>query len=131
MIRGLLLAFIIVPLVEIYVMIQVGKVIGGWATVLTLLLLSLVGAYLTKTQGIRAWRSIQRDLARGVPPGDALLDGAVILVGGVLLLTPGFVTDLLGLLLLIPFFRVPIKRWFKRILLAAAARGTWVRFRRF
>jgi UPF0716 protein FxsA len=128
--RLLLLLFIVVPIVEIYVLIQVGKVIGGWTTILLILLTSALGAYLAKTQGRITWQRMQMELSMGRPPGDSLLDGISVLIGGMLLLTPGFVTDAMGLLLLLPITREPIKRVLRRWLERQLQKGNWIYYRK-
>ncbi len=102
---ALVVAFVVLPLVEIIVIIRVGSVIGAWWTVLLLVADSLVGAWLVRREGGRAWRSLQDALRRGAVPGREIADGALILVGGTLMLTPGFVTDVLGIALVLPFTR--------------------------
>ncbi|MDX6202956.1 MAG: protein FxsA [Frankiales bacterium] len=109
MIGPLLVAFIVVPLLEIYVIVQVGQVIGAWWTVFALLAESAFGAWLVRREGAKAWRRLVGELAQGRAPTVAVADGAVILLGGVLLLTPGFLTDLLGFLCVIPVTR-PLMR---------------------
>lgn len=131
MFRILLLLFIIVPTIEIYVLIQVGKVIGGWQTVFLILLTGFLGAYLAKTQGRTVWMKLQTELEMGRPPGNAILDGICVLIGGILLLTPGFVSDILGLVLLLPPTRAPIKRLLRRWIEERLAKGTWITFRRW
>lgn len=105
----LLLAFIAVPVVEIYVIIQVGQVIGPWWTILLLLLDGFFGTWLIKHEGRRAWRALQVALQQGRLPAAELADGILILVGGTLMLAPGFVTDAFGVLLILPITR-PIGR---------------------
>ncbi|BCJ88025.1 FxsA family protein [Effusibacillus dendaii] len=131
MFRLLFLLFVIVPTIEIFVLIQVGKAIGGWQTVFLILLTAVLGAYLAKSQGRATLRRLQIEMASGQPPGNTLLDGICILAGGVLLLMPGFVTDLMGVVLLFPVTRQPIKRWLRRWLGAQFEKGTWVSYRRF
>lgn len=109
--------FIIVPIVEIYVIIQVGQVIGAWWTVLLLVVDSIFGAWLIKHEGGRAWRGLREALEDGRMPATELADGALILVGGTLMLAPGFVTDAFGILLILPFTR-PL---FRRLLAAIVA----------
>lgn len=101
----LLLAFVVVPIVEIYVLIQVGQVIGAGWTVLLLIADSAIGAWLVRREGGRAFRALRAALESGRMPGDELADGALILVGGTLMLSPGFVLDVLGILLILPFTR--------------------------
>lgn len=103
-------AFVVVPLVEIYVVIQVGQVIGPWWTIALLVLDSLLGAWLVKREGRRAWRALRQALDSYRPPAKELADGALVLIGGTLLLTPGFATDVLGFLLVLPFTRPVFRR---------------------
>jgi UPF0716 protein FxsA len=105
----LFVAFVVVPLAEIYVLIQVGQVIGPWWTILLLVLDSILGSWLIKREGGRAWRSLRTALETGRMPARELADGALILVGGTLMLSPGFVTDAFGILLILPFTR-PVAR---------------------
>jgi UPF0716 protein FxsA len=114
----LFIAFIVVPIIEIYVLIQVGQVIGAWWTVLLLIADSVVGAWLVKREGVRAWRALRTALDSGRMPGRELADGALILIGGTLMLTPGFVTDAFGVLLILPFTR-PV---FRRLLAAVVSK---------
>lgn len=114
----LLIAFIVVPIIEIYVLIQVGQVIGPWWTILLLIADSILGTWLVKREGGRAWQALRTALDSGRMPAKELGDGALILVGGTLMLTPGFVTDALGILLILPFTR-PI---FRRLLTAVVAK---------
>lgn len=101
----LLVAFVVVPLVEIFVLIQVGQVIGpGW-TILLLIGDSILGTWLIRREGGRAWAALRTALNSGRMPAKELADGALILIGGTLMLTPGFVTDLLGIVLILPFTR--------------------------
>ena len=106
---ALFVAFIVVPLVEIYVLIQVGQVIGPWWTILLLILDSLFGTWLIRRERARAWLALRVALESGRMPARELADGALILVGGTLMLTPGFVTDAFGILLILPFTR-PVAR---------------------
>ena len=107
---GLLAAlFVIVPLVEIYFIIQVGQAIGPWWTVLILVADSVLGAALLKREGTAAWRALRDAMASYRLPARELADGALVLVGGTLLLTPGFVTDLFGFFFILPFTR-PLAR---------------------
>ena len=107
---ALFVAFIVVPLVEIYVLIQVGQVIGPWWTIALLILDSLFGTWLIRREGGRAWLALRVALESGRMPARELADGALILVGGTLMLTPGFVTDAFGILLILPFTRPAARR---------------------
>jgi UPF0716 protein FxsA len=124
----LVVAFIVVPLVEIYVLIQVGQVIGVWWTILLLILDSILGTWLIRNEGRRAWLALNTALSSGQMPARELADGALILVGGTLMLSPGFVTDALGILLILPFTRPVARRLLtkvvsKRLLGAYVTRG--------
>jgi UPF0716 protein FxsA len=114
---GLLaLLFLVVPLVELAVIIQVGQWLGVADTIVLLVLMSIAGAWLAKREGLAVLRRIQRQLERQRMPGAELLDAALILLAGALLLTPGFVTDTVGLLLLLPPVRVALRRALRRYL---------------
>jgi UPF0716 protein FxsA len=106
----LLLLFILVPIAEIYVIIQVGQEIGALWTVIILIADSIIGARLLSWQGRAAWRAFQDALAAGRMPHREILDGVLIVLGGAFLLTPGFITDVLGLVLLLPPTRAMIRR---------------------
>ncbi|MDP4170288.1 MAG: FxsA family protein [Bacillota bacterium] len=108
----LFLLIILVPAADIGVLLLSGKTIGVLPTILFIILSGVVGAYLAKSQGLKTLRKAQEELRNGRMPGEAILDGICILIGGTLLITPGFVTDILGLLLLLPFTR----RFFKYLL---------------
>jgi len=112
----LLAAFIVTPILEIYVIIQVGQVIGAWWTILLLIADSVFGSWLIKREGRRAWRALTTAIESGRMPATELADGALILVGGTLMLSPGFVTDLFGILLILPFTRPLARRLLTRYL---------------
>ncbi len=101
--------FIVVPLAEVYLLIQVGQVIGALWTVLLLITISVLGSYLVKREGGRAWNALQTALRTYRMPARELADGALILIGGTLLLTPGFLSDAVGLFFILPFTR-PLAR---------------------
>lgn len=105
MFKVLFLLFICVPLVEIYFLIQVGQNIGALSTILLCILTAALGAILLRIQGMLTLMKAREKLRRGELPADNLLEGLILLVAGVLLLTPGFVTDLVGFLCLIPSLR--------------------------
>lgn len=119
----MLALFIGLPILEIYVIIQVGQEIGAMPTILLLIAESALGAWVVKREGIRAWRALNDSLASGTLPGKELGDAAVVLMGGVLLLTPGFVTDIFGFL-----FVLPPTRPLARRLLGVLASRRLVRF---
>ena len=101
----LLVAFVVVPLVEIYVIVQIGQVIGAWWTIALLVVDSLLGSWLIKREGSRAWRALRTALDEHRMPARELADGMLILIGGTLMLTPGFVSDIFGILCILPFTR--------------------------
>lgn len=109
MLGPLVLVFILVPILELYVIIQVGHVLGVANTLGLLVLISFTGAWLMKREGLNTWRRAQRQIDAGTVPGRELVDGALILLAGALLLAPGFVTDAIGLLLLLPPVRASVR----------------------
>jgi UPF0716 protein FxsA len=112
----LVLVFVGVPLLELAVILQVGGAIGGWWTAALLILFSIVGAMLLRFEGRRAWSEFRLALGEGRWPGDEVAQGALIIVGGTLLVTPGFITDLVGFLLLLgPSRRLVSRRVRKRM----------------
>ena len=123
MFTKLLLLFIIVPIVEIYVLLEVGNTIGLGSTILLVFATGIAGAHLAKSQGMALMLKIQQEIAAGRMPGEELIDGAMVLSGGLLLLTPGFCTDLSGFLLLAPFSRIIIKGWLKKMIGSMVAKG--------
>ncbi len=110
----LVLLFIVVPILELYVIIQVGEAIGIWPTLLLLLLDAVAGSMLLRHQGRGAWRRFNEALAQRRFPGKEVADGLLIVVGGTLLLAPGFLTDIVGLFLLIPPTRALARKLLKR-----------------
>jgi len=114
----LLLAFIGVPLIEIALFIEIGSMIGTPATIATVILTAIVGAWLLRQQGMATAHQAQATLARGDMPVDQAFDGLFLVFAGGLLLTPGFLTDAIGFSLFVP----PIRQWLRRRLVAAARR---------
>jgi UPF0716 protein FxsA len=113
MLLRLFLVFTVVPIIEVWLLIKVGRVIGALPTVAILLAISMAGAWLARSQGFRTVIAIRDDLAAGRLPAAHFLDGALILAGGLLLLTPGFFTDFIGLFFLIPATRRLLKLWLR------------------
>ena len=101
----LLLIFVLVPVMELYILIEAGRIIGIGATIGLIMMTGVAGAWLARSQGLEILRRIQQDTANGQMPARTLIDGALVLVGGLLLLTPGFFTDALGFSLLVPITR--------------------------
>jgi UPF0716 protein FxsA len=121
----LFLLFTVGPLVELSLLLYVGTYIGPWATIGLVLLTGIIGAALARWQGVKAVTRVQRRMARGQVPADELFDGVLILVAGIVLVTPGILTDLMGFGLLIPPIRSVVKsvlrKWAKKNL---EVRGT-------
>jgi UPF0716 protein FxsA len=124
---------LVVPLLEVLVIIAVGQAIGGWPTFFLLLVESAFGAWLVRHEGGRAWQSLQTALTTGRMPSRQLADAALVLVGGVLLLAPGFLTDLVGFFLVLPFTRPAARKALEAVvarrllagMYAAGGMSTW------
>lgn len=111
--QRLLLVFIIIPILEIYLLIKVGSIIGGLTTILLVILTAIIGTHLLRSQGIATLQKVQLSLQQGQMPTEALLEGIFIILGGALLLTPGFVTDTVGFICLIPILRQYLVSWLR------------------
>ncbi|SFL78019.1 FxsA family protein [Shimia aestuarii] len=121
----LLLAFVAVPLIEIALFIQVGGAIGLWPTLFVVLLTALIGTWLVRTQGAMAIGNLQRSFSELDDPTEPLAHGAMILIAGALLLTPGFFTDVVGFALLMPPVRVAVFSYLrKRVRVQSFSMGT-------
>ena len=105
----LFLLFTLVPAIELYLIIKVGSVIGAFNTILLIIFTGVVGAYYARQQGFRVVSNIQWKMQQGTVPGDDLVNGAMLLVGGAFLITPGFITDFAGFSLIFPPTREAIK----------------------
>jgi UPF0716 protein FxsA len=101
----LFLLFTVVPVVELYLLIRIGTVIGVFETVMVVIITGVIGAWLAKREGFNVLMSINRSLEKGEVPTRKLVEGVLVFIGGALLLTPGFLTDIVGFSFLIPFFR--------------------------
>jgi UPF0716 protein FxsA len=120
----LALLFVVVPLIELVLLIQLGQVVGLWPTLGLVIMTGVMGAMLARAEGLRVLYQFQTELASGALPGQALLDGISVLVGGAFLLTPGILTDLAGFALLLPFSRRRIQRMVRRRLQGGLEQGT-------
>ena len=114
MLGYLILLFTTVPIIELALLIKVGQYLGVGYTLAIVVITGIAGAYLAKLQGLLTLHRIQDDINQGKMPTDRLLDGVLILSSGILLLTPGLITDLIGFMGLIPFTRNLIKQWLKQ-----------------
>jgi len=109
-----LIFFITIPILEIYLLLAVGGLIGFWQTLGLVILTAIVGTILLRTQGTAIVNRAKAQLERGEPPARALIEGILILIGGALLLTPGFFTDAIGFICLVPILRLPLVWWLQR-----------------
>jgi UPF0716 protein FxsA len=119
----LVVLFVVVPLVELVVIMQVGQLLGTWPTIGLLVADSILGAWLLRREGRRAWQQFRRALEQARWPGDEVTQGGLVIVGGTLLLTPGFVTDVVGFLLLLPPTRAVLSRILRARLTPAPLQG--------
>jgi len=123
MLIRLIFLFTVVPLIELALLIEIGQHIGTANTILLVLSTGVVGATLAKAQGFQVFSRIQAELNAGHLPGDSLLDGAMVLAGGILLLTPGIITDCIGLAALVPLTRDLLKRLIREAIRKRASRS--------
>lgn len=115
----LAILFFLVPIVELYLLIKIGSAIGALNTIMLVILTAVGGAYLAKREGLRTLYKIRENMLQGIMPAEGLVDACIIFFAGVLLLTPGFLTDTLGLLLLLPKTREIFKEYMKQ----------WIRYK--
>ncbi len=113
MFARLLFLMTVVPALELYLLLRIGKAIGAAETIYLIIITGIVGAWLAQREGLSVIRKIQEDAMNGIPPGDRLAEGLLVLVGGILLLTPGVVTDAVGLSMIFPLTRAPLARFTK------------------
>jgi len=114
MLSKLIFLFIAVPMIEISLLIKLGEVIGFWPTLLIQIGTGIMGASLAKLQGLLIWQRIMEAFQMGRVPTDEMLDGVLVFAAGMVLLTPGLLTDILGFALLIPLSRNRVKVWLSR-----------------
>ena len=114
MLLKLFLAFTIIPIIEIYLLIEIGSMFGALTAVTLVILTGFLGAFLARMQGLQTLYRIQESLREGKMPSGELLDALLIVIAGIVLLTPGFITDSAGFLLLIPATRNSLKYWLRR-----------------
>ncbi len=110
----LFLAFTLIPVIEIYLLVEVGHKIGSINTIILVIISGITGAYLARLQGLKTMVKIHKSLQQGIMPAEDLIDGVIILIAGIVLLTPGFLTDISGLLLLFPATRFYFKRYLRK-----------------
>ena len=114
MLLKLFLAFTLVPVLELYLLIKIGAIIGALNTLVLVIITGFAGAYLARMQGMQTMRRVRSQLQQGIMPAEDLIDAVIIFVAGIVLLTPGFLTDIAGLLLLFPASRFHFKRWLRQ-----------------
>ncbi len=123
MVFALFLIFIVVPIVEISILIQVGEQLGVVTTVALVILTAAIGASLVRSQGLQTLMAAQQKIQQGQQPAQEVVEGVMLAIAGVLLVTPGFATDILGLLVLTPFTRKPIANYFLSKLIVKGMSG--------
>jgi len=110
----LFVVFVLAPVIELYTLIKVGSAIGGWNTIGLLIVIAMIGSWLIKREGFKAWTRFAASMQSGQPPARPLADGVCVLLAGLLLMVPGFVSDVLALLLLFPPTRAIARAWLLR-----------------
>ncbi|WP_067842930.1 FxsA family protein [Amphibacillus sediminis] len=131
MLRWIVLLFILLPALEMGLLVWIGAKVGGWSVIGLIVLTGLIGATLAKQQGLGVLARAQHSLDRGEFPTDQIFDGICILIGAVLLITPGFITDAVGFCLLIPVTRLPLKNGIKGLIRHQFNKGKVTIIRRF
>lgn len=124
MFARILLLLLISPIVELALLLQLGRMIGFWPTIALIVVTAVAGSFLLKHQGLSVWGDLKRRLGRGELPGDQIVDGVIILVCGALLVTPGVLTDIIGFAGLIPVTRIPIRKYLMRRFTKSLTSGT-------
>ena len=123
MLLKLILIFTIVPFIELSLLIEIGARIGTLNTIMVIVITGVIGAFMARIAGLNVLFKIQENLREGVFPRDELFDGILVLIGGVLLLTPGLLTDALGFFLLLPFGQALVRKWLKEIMKGKIDKG--------
>lgn len=121
---GLVVLFTVVPIVELYLVLLLGSLLGLWPTLAIMVVTAFLGSYLSKREGLRVWRDYQRALTEMRMPEEGIISGVLVLVGGVLLITPGVLTDLTGLLLMVPPIRRVVAAFIEKRLRASFESGS-------
>ena len=123
MLLKLFLCFTLIPMIELYLLIKVGTVIGGFNTILLVILSGFAGAWLARMEGMHTMFKVRQALNQGIMPGEELIDAFIILIAGIVLITPGLLTDTFGILLLWPVTRKRFKQFLRRKFDEMQARG--------
>ena len=114
MMGRVLFFFILIPLLELYLLIKIGGYLGAFQTVALVILTALLGLVIARFEGLRTGQQIKQSLAQGIVPAEEMVDGVLIFAGGILLITPGVLTNLFAVVLLIPYTPTLFKRWLRR-----------------
>ncbi|WP_067730522.1 FxsA family protein [Oceanobacillus damuensis] len=122
--RWLLLALLVIPASEIGVFIWIGTMTGPWWIVFLIILTGIIGVTLAKKQGMDTWQRAQLQMSKGYPPTEEILDGICIFIGAVFLFSPGFITDTVGFILVLPFTRTPLKGLIRKTMNKMMGNGT-------
>ncbi|GGB27625.1 membrane protein FxsA [Virgibacillus dakarensis] len=122
--RWILLALLIIPAMEIGVFVWAGGIIGPWWVVFIILVTGIVGVTIAKQQGMETWRRARKLVSQGQAPTSEIVDGICIFIGAVFLFTPGFITDTIGFLLVLPWTRTPFRNWLQRFIKDKMNKGT-------
>ncbi|KGP90833.1 exlusion protein FxsA [Pontibacillus chungwhensis BH030062] len=130
MFRWLLLFILVVPALEIGVLVWAGNLVGPWWVILLIIATGILGAFLAKRQGMETLNRARDNVQRGMVPQEEIFDGICILIGAVVLFTPGFITDAIGFILLLPITRTPLKRSLQKAVKRMMENGTITIFRR-
>lgn len=123
MLLRLMLLFILMPLIELAILVYLGTIIGALYTILIVVATGILGAVMARHQGLAALSRIRSSIESGIMPANELFDGALILAGGLLLLTPGIITDIVGFAVLVPQTRRIIRRWIRSLIHRRIQRG--------
>lgn len=122
--RWLLLAFLIIPALEIGVFVWAGGIIGPWWVIIIILATGFLGIAIAKQQGAETWMRARNLMSQGQTPTAEIVDGICIFVGAVFLFTPGFITDTVGFLLVLPWTRIPFRRWVQHFIIKKMSNST-------
>lgn len=124
MLLKLFLCFTLIPMVELYLLIKLGTIIGGFNTIVLVILTGFAGAWLARMEGMHTMLKVRMNLQQGIMPAEELLDGMIILIAGLVLITPGLITDVLGLMMLWPVTRNRFKRFLRKKFDEMQAKGS-------
>jgi UPF0716 protein FxsA len=124
MLFKLFLCFTLIPIVELYLLIKLGTIIGGFNTIVLVILTGFAGAWLARMEGMHTMLKVRMNMQQGIMPAEELLDGLIILIAGLVLITPGLITDVLGLMMLWPVTRNRFKRFMRKKFDEMQAKGS-------